>query len=66
VLILYDHVDKYFLQLICMYPSNLLAWMALFGSGLLSSHFMLRNLGPVFLTHTKQEAMIFVVALGWA
>ena len=51
-----------YMQLICVYPSNTLSWLALFSATIASSIFLLRNLAPIIIAQARQQAIILITA----
>lgn len=67
-LCVYGYSLLYFVPatLLCLIPSDLLAWMAFLGAAVVSSLFLVRNLGPSILTYSiaRQHVPLVLAALG--
>jgi hypothetical protein len=50
-------------QLMCLYPSELVSWLALTGAAATSTVFLLRNLAPIIVTHAAQQSSFYLGAI---
>ena len=54
-----------FYQLICLYPSEFVSWMAMIGAASASSLFLLRNLAPIIVAQAQQQSALYLSAITW-
>jgi len=51
-------------SVVCLAPSAMVSWTVLLLATVQSSVFLLRNLGPLFVSQARQQAPIFLAAVG--
>ena len=58
-------LSLFFLQFICLYPSDILSWIILLTAAVASSIFLLRNLAPIIISQAGQQSALLLGAIGY-